>query len=416
MKDFFKFISILLTIILIIISSIRITYFKMDLYDFSLYFIINGVFGLIIYILSHLKTKISKIEIFIYILMFLTILSLINCLDINTCLFGNTNRYEGLFVILTYYILLLNSLTLKNKKYTRIIIYFILLYGFLNIVYGMLQTNLINHSLRIKNTFYYARGFVGNSMFFGSLVCICYSLILGFIIKCNNVKKLIILYILLIIYMIGAIISGSLACILSISLIHLLVIIDSIILIKKDKYKGLFSLINIILISIISIFMFLLISIKIPFLKDDILVFFKESKSISEGVSNNNFGTGRIYIWKNTLSKIKENYLFGVGIDNFANAFDNKLIDGISGFVVDKAHNEYLQIMLCEGVIKGILYIVFLLLIFFKSFKKEKNSLSYGLFLAFTSYSIQAFFGISVTRVAPIFFIITGLLIGRIDS
>ena len=162
---------------------------------------------------------------------------------------------------------------------------------------------------------------------------------------------------------------------------------------------------------IITVILFLFLSYRITHLREDILELKKETTSIKEGEVTDNFGTGRIYIWKNTLEKIQENYLFGVGIDNFSLAFDNSLIDGISGFMVDKAHNEYLQIMLCEGVIKGILYIVFLLIIFFKNLVKKKDKLTFALFLSFTCYCIQAFFNISVTRVFPLFFIILGLLI-----
>ena len=50
--EYIRFIMICLTIILIIISSIRITYYDMSLYDYSLSLIINGSIHLIIYILS----------------------------------------------------------------------------------------------------------------------------------------------------------------------------------------------------------------------------------------------------------------------------------------------------------------------------------------------------------------------------
>ena len=75
--------------------------------DYSNYLILIGILGLIIYIVSKIKNfKFNKYEIIIIFLMTLSYASLINCLDLNTALFGMINRYEGLFVILTYYILI----------------------------------------------------------------------------------------------------------------------------------------------------------------------------------------------------------------------------------------------------------------------------------------------------------------------
>ena len=57
--------------------------------------------------------------------------------------------------------------------------------------------------------------------------------------------------------------------------------------------------------------------------------------------------------------------------------------------------------------------------IFFKKirvFKDNGNNIMLPLFLAFTAYSIQAFFNISVTRVAPLYFIIMGLLVSKNDA
>jgi len=61
-------------------------------------------------------------------------------------------------------------------------------------------------------------------------------------------------------------------------------------------------------------------------------------------------------------------------------------------------------------------FIIFILIIFFKGLKKDLSPKYYGLFLAFIGYSVQAFFNISVTRVAPIYFIIMGCLIKEINS
>ena len=161
--------------------------------------------------------------------MILSSLSLINALNLNEALFGRIGRNEGLFVILTYYILILLSMNIKNKKYIYIIITCILLMGFLNIFNGLLQVNILKLSfIKVVNSWIYARGFLGNSMFYGSLMSICYPLILGIFIKTDNLVKKVISYILVLIFSLGLIISGSMSSYVAVIFTFLLIILDSI--------------------------------------------------------------------------------------------------------------------------------------------------------------------------------------------
>jgi putative inorganic carbon (HCO3(-)) transporter len=86
--------------------------------------------------------------------------------------------------------------------------------------------------------------------------------------------------------------------------------------------------------------------------------------------------------------------------------------------IVDKAHNEYLQI----GVTLGLPALFFYLLILFDIYKKGINSLKQlkrkineieiyhtALFMAVLSYTVTALFNISVVPVAPVFWAILGL-------
>ena len=152
-----------------------------------------------------------------------------------------------------------------------------------------------------------------------------------------------------------------------------------------------------------------------PSIKNDILTLFGQTKNvIVESKVDDSYGSGRIFIWKNTIEKIKEAPITGYGIDNFAHAFNNNLF--LDKRLVDKAHNDYLQKALCEGIISGLVFVVFLLIIFFKRVFKNLSPIYYGLLLAFTGYSIQAFFNVSFINVAPIYFIIIGLLVGDLDE
>ena len=154
----------------------------------------------------------------------------------------------------------------------------------------------------------------------------------------------------------------------------------------------------------------------------DILDLNTQSTQIAnEGFKDEN-GTGRIYIWKKALENAPRYLLTGIGVDQFFYINNGEIIyDPITGNAIDKAHNEYLQILLTEGIFKCITYIIFLLWIFFKGVikiikSKKVDPLLVGLLFSFTGYCVQAFFNISVITVAPIFFVIGGLLLAQLDK
>lgn len=125
-----------------------------------------------------------------------------------------------------------------------------------------------------------------------------------------------------------------------------------------------------------------------------------------------NYGSGRIVIWKNILTMVPDYMLFGSGIDTLGYIYNTRFY---TGMYLDKAHNEYLQILITEGIFTLITYLTLLGVIFFKGLKC-KNDLTIILFTSFIAYCIQAFANISVTTVAPFFYIITGLLVNQINK
>ena len=419
-----NFITIVIIITITLISSIMITYGSLSTYHYSLIVNGGGFLVLIIYLLDKFinKKKFDIYDCFVFILSILACLSLIDAYKIDVAIFGYTNRNEGLLMILSYYILFLSSRNINKEVYKKIIIGIILGIGFINLVYGFLQVYYPNFSLfEIKGSWMYAKGFVGNSNFFGTLMTIAYSLSLGLFIKCigNKIVSKCGLFLLLCLFSFGLIISGCLSAYLSIVLIFGLLFISVVYLLFKKEYSLELKRLLLIIIALLT----LVSSYKIFTLHNDvieteIMEFLGQSESISEGKVLDTYGTGRIYIWKNTLKEIKNHYLTGVGIDNFYYAFKPRLKDKISGFYIDKAHNDYLQKMLCEGVLSGLVFIIFLLSIFFKRIDvfKEDNKITIALFLAFTSYCIQAFFNVSITRIAPLYFILMGLLITKGDD
>lgn len=109
-------------------------------------------------------------------------------------------------------------------------------------------------------------------------------------------------------------------------------------------------------------------------------------------------GAGRLYIWKEALKLIPENWAFGVGPDHLA-------IEISPGRYADKAHNIYIEIAVTMGLFAFFSYLAFLS--FF--LRPWKNETGFLFFLMILTYLIQGFFNIDVVAVMPLFWITLGL-------
>ena len=412
--DIISFLFVICILTICFVGSILVVYRSLTLKEYSHFILLFLPLEIIFYILSKIKNRsITKTEILLFILVILSSISYIHSIDKNVALWGFYNRYEGLFMILFYYFTALLTSTINDMYYKKIIVYFIILIGFINVVYGFLQVSLLsNPPSFLKDSWKYARGFQGNSMYFSSLISICYFIVFGYFIYNKDSNRKILSIILLLLFTIGSVISGSMALFCTTILLFIWTIISELLYIKKSVFsrKRLFKIIGCILVFILISFLF---TKKDSNYKRDVNSLKSEVKQVtSRAHVDDKFGTGRIYIWKNALSKASENLIWGVGTDNFYYAFTPRLIDPVSTYQVDKAHNDYLQRLVCEGIFSLIIYIIFLAVLFLNNFR-EKNLFYKCIFLGFFAYIVSIFFNISVIRVAPIYWIIVGLLMSK---
>ncbi len=140
----------------------------------------------------------------------------------------------------------------------------------------------------------------------------------------------------------------------------------------------------------------------------------KETKNIEN--DRDSFGSGRGFIYKVSLDIIKQYPLLGVGPDSLGAYFVEHIYlkpDYTSNHIFDKAHCEYLHIAVCTGIPSLICYITIIAIIgitIWKKYLKDKSNLTiFAVGLSILSYLIQAAGNISVTHVAPIFWIILGI-------
>ena len=137
-----------------------------------------------------------------------------------------------------------------------------------------------------------------------------------------------------------------------------------------------------------------------------------ETIELSRGNYNENYGTKRVEIWRQTIEEVPKYLIHGIGIDNFS-LIKNGYPVMIGYNAYDKAHNEYLQILITEGIFSLISYLLLFGFILIKGIISSFKNKKVYLLLPVLGYLVQAFFNISVIEVAPIFYICLGLLIER---
>ena len=138
-----------------------------------------------------------------------------------------------------------------------------------------------------------------------------------------------------------------------------------------------------------------------------------QAREMMHGNVEDWFGTNRVYIWRIGLEAFPHSPLaavIGTGPDTFGFNFPGEA-QGFYGERYDKAHNEYLQILICQGILGLLFYIVFIGGIFIKAIPKAyKNPLTMAILAAFIGYCAQAFFNISLPIASQTLWVFAGIL------
>ncbi|MBQ1435823.1 MAG: O-antigen ligase family protein [Clostridia bacterium] len=145
--------------------------------------------------------------------------------------------------------------------------------------------------------------------------------------------------------------------------------------------------------------------------------FIYEASQIMHGHFDDTYGSGRIYIWRNVIPLIAQKPLFGGGpdtlglrVDAVFERFDENLGIMIRS-AIDAAHNEYLNVLVNQGVLAFAAYLSALIALAVRLVLRAHLSLFVLVCgCAAIGYSIQAFFGISSPISTPYFWIALGFL------
>ncbi|MCL2124808.1 MAG: O-antigen ligase family protein [Oscillospiraceae bacterium] len=136
-------------------------------------------------------------------------------------------------------------------------------------------------------------------------------------------------------------------------------------------------------------------------------------RDVLHGNIRDELGTNRIYIWRNALSVYPEQPIIGTGPDTFGYAFPEEAQYRYEQHY-DKAHNEYVQILICQGILGLLLYLLFLVASSLKSAPQAfRNPLLMGVLAAFVGYCVQAFFNISLPIASQLLWVFAGMLANK---
>ena len=135
------------------------------------------------------------------------------------------------------------------------------------------------------------------------------------------------------------------------------------------------------------------------------------------------FGTGRGYIWIQSLPVMSECLLIGKGCGNFAfNFVQNEMVgllntNGSTKYVIDRPHNWYIQSFVSNGlpyVLCMLALFVFVLLRFIAmACRKTLESFDAGLFGACLGFMITGIINDSCVTVNPVFWMLFGVAVIR---
>jgi len=138
-----------------------------------------------------------------------------------------------------------------------------------------------------------------------------------------------------------------------------------------------------------------------------------EAREILHGNIRDEFGTNRIYIWRHALALFPDNPIIGSGPDTFRFVFPPEAQFRYDEFY-ENAHNEYIHILVSQGILGLLAYLVFLGGIFLKAVPISfRNPLVAVILVAFTCYCAQAFFNLSLPITSQILWVFAGMLASK---
>lgn len=141
-----------------------------------------------------------------------------------------------------------------------------------------------------------------------------------------------------------------------------------------------------------------------------------ELNQVLHGQISDEFGSSRILLWKDAFDEF-DSWLLGTGpgtrMSHFSTLFSRQTADGLQIEVaVDSAHNEYIDDLLELGI-PGLLQLLAIFFFAARNTWQQAKDQPWRLVVAggVLCYAMQAFFNLRIVIIAPLFWLLLGLLL-----
>ncbi len=368
-----------------------------------------------------MRIKRKQLLILLLIGILLIFLSSLNSLD-RACSFqGKAGRYEGFYTWCSYFSLLLGSLSICEEKHRRCILYAMLGAGLINGIYTIIQYLEIMPEFTYYDELYrevkLVTGLCGNANFLAAnMVMLSGISAAGFIMTENWRQELFFLSSLLLSVLI-IMMTKAMGGLLGLGIVFMLMLFT---MIKGWKHRRhrLFdpSCLTILAAAAGILILFVMLVRGHPLMLSLI-------QQVQDGLGpllgetiSEKSGSGRYMVWKNALSFLPQTWLTGSGPDTFGLLYHSVYpLNNAQYF--DKAHNEYLEVLLTMGLPMLIcllsIYGISLRTMFHRLKTKRSTWVTAACLFAVCGYLVQAFFGISFMLTAHLLWILLGLGAGQ---
>lgn len=355
--------------------------------------------------------KLDYIDKILMLFLLLNIISLVFSIDILSSIFGlvKYNRYDGVIILSCY--LIIYYCSKYYLVYIKNSLSLILISGLFLALFGLYQyfsfVQIDPNAIFTESIF---SSTIGNSNFVGSyLLLFIPALVTLYFIK-GKLIYLLSSYIFLVSLLCSTARSAWIGCLFFIALFIIYLIINRK-TINKRRY----------IIFIFPIILLFYLAIYFQKITGNYVIMVKFNDLLSDlqniiFATSNDVGNGRMTIWKMAIDIIKKRPFLGSGPETIPSALIKYSPTSFYAWadktktVVDKAHNEFLQIAACVGIPALFTYITFLFCALKNNIKNMfSNPISFIFAATIISYIIQSLFNISVISVAPLFWFILGV-------
>ncbi len=376
------------------------------------------------------KIEIYLSDILLGMLFGLAIISFIFSKDIMQSIFGHNYDYrETILVVFSYYSVAVLTSRISNTHYRKKILHTFFVLGIIETLVGILQflgcwpfaplfdphTSAGESAWGVQE---WAFGFTEHFNFFAALTVVFTALAAGRFLICEG-KRSVKYFLLAGFFFFGVMTTytriGWLGTIGFWCFLILLCIVA-----KKIKKSRTELNIKKIMALLLLFGMIFAVSVMVfPELQYNIF----ESVNEIQDENRDRMGNSRMKIWREGLETVPEWWYAGTGFDNYIYSFywDNP---DYKGFTQSKGHNEYIHILVTQGVFALATLLTMIIYNLYTSSKRyllstvdeEENKVTFTLLIMYAGYLCQALANSSVTNVAIYNWVITGLLLYVADK